>query len=102
MWDKPSDRPTIPQAVEALRADYKLPKRGLGGCVYIIIENTNYDQASADAMAACARRWGDQWGDGFLSQDQEVADMLAAMTATQRRKLSEDYSFYPSAGDDDA
>lgn len=88
-------KPTVPEAAEALREYYRLPHRGMGGCVHIIIEDTNCSQKDADYCASNARHWGENWAGGFLEEDQRIADMLAAMSTTQRRKLSVAYSFYP-------
>jgi hypothetical protein len=87
--------PTIPDVLPVLRAYYALPHRGLGGCVHVILEDSNADQATADACLKDAQAWGDRWGNGALPQDREVAELLAAMSTTQRRKLSAAHSFYP-------
>ncbi len=85
-------KPTVPEAAEALRAYYRLPRRGMGGAVHIIVEDTNCSQAHADSCLASAADWQ---GDEYAQRDVEIARMLAAMSTTQRRKLSRAYSFYP-------
>lgn len=96
MTDKPATRPTVPHAVEVLTAYYRLPLRGNGGAVHVITEDGNVDQGTADACVEGARAWGRTWGgDMLIETDVEVAEMLAAMTATQRRKLAQ-LAFYPT------
>ncbi len=80
---------TVPQAAEALRAYYRLPGNSMGGVVHIITEDGNTKQGHAEGCLEQARAGGDP-------ADIAVASMLAAMTRTQRTKLSR-MAFYPDA-----
>lgn len=95
--DKPADRPTVPQAAEALRLYYRLPGRANGGAVHIITEDGNIGQGHADWCLENARLWAERWSGAptFTLFDVAISGMLAAMTSTQRRRLSR-MSFYPS------
>lgn len=63
----------------------ELPRRGLGGCVHVILEDPNYGQAIADSCAANAGAWE---GGEYQAQDIALAQALAAMTTTQRRNVA--------------
>ncbi len=90
------DRPTVPEAVNALRAYHALPGRENGGAVHIVTEDGNVAQHFADWCVENAPKWGTEWGDGgFIEDDLRIAEMLAAMSATQRSKLYAEGSFYP-------
>jgi hypothetical protein len=87
--DKPRNRPTVPEVAEALRAYYRLPDRGVGGAVHIVIDDGNITQGSADWCAEHAREWGEQWArDRYIDEDVRIAEMVAALTNTQRSRLA--------------
>jgi hypothetical protein len=86
------EKPTVPQAAAALAAYYRLPGRDNGGVVHIITEDGNAEQSHADWCVQDARRCGTR-------EDVEIAEMLAAMSRTQRRKLYARFSFYPETSD---
>lgn len=69
-------------------AYYRLPGRENGGVVHIITEDGNAKQSHADSCVEEARQHG-------TSEDVEIAELLAAMSLTQRRKLYTQFDFYP-------
>ena len=81
------NRPTVPEAAEALRAYYQRPRCDMGGIVHIIVEDGNTEQSHANWCLAQAEDHGD-------TEDIRIALMLASMSRTQRTKLSH-MSFYP-------
>lgn len=97
MGDGRLNKPTVPQAVEALTAYYRIPGRDNGGVVHIITEDGNAKQEHADSCVEHARQHGTQ-------EDLEIAELLAAMSRTQRRKLYTRFTFYPTneSGSSDA
>jgi hypothetical protein len=88
--DKTSDRPTVPEVAALLRDYYRLPGRGVGGAVHIVVDDGNCDQRSADFCAEHAERWAREWSDApeYVDLDVKIARMLAEMTGTQRRRLA--------------
>lgn len=83
-------KPTVPQAAEALVSYYRLPGCDNGGFVHIITEDGNCKQSHADWCVEEARQHGSP-------EDLEIAELLAAMSFTQRRKLYSRFDFYPEA-----
>jgi hypothetical protein len=88
--DKAPDRPTVPEVAAMLRDYYRLPGRGVGGAVHIVVDDGNCDQGSADYCARHAAEWAREWSGSPEHADLDVrlARMLAQMTGTQRRRLA--------------
>jgi hypothetical protein len=104
--DKPRDRPTVPEAAEKLREYRKLPNRYTGGVVHICVDDPNYAQSHADYCVTSAPTYATEEAASYLSgpahlrsfaveptpelvaADIEIAGLIAALTVTQRRKLS--------------
>jgi hypothetical protein len=79
--DKPRDRPTVPEVAPLIRAIYEREGGGCGCCLHIVTDDYNCEQSSIDFCLEYARERGH-------SDCIRVAEMLAAMTITQRTKAS--------------
>lgn len=73
-------KPTLPEVIPLVRAWYKLPGNGAGGMFHIIIDDGNCEQHFANSALEDARETGDPVAI-------ELAEKLAAMSSTQRKKL---------------
>lgn len=78
--DSKQKKPTLPEVIPLVRAWYALPGNGAGGMFHIIIDDGNYEQHFANSALKEARETGDPVAI-------ELAEKLAAMSSTQRRKL---------------
>lgn len=78
--DKPTDRPTVPQAIAAIRAYYALPGNEVtGGNLHIVVDDKNLDDGSLVHCRERALERGDTEGIA-------LADLLLLLTRTQRKK----------------
>jgi hypothetical protein len=81
--DKPRDRPTVPEVLEIARAyNTVLEQRGsyVWGPLHIALGDGNLED---DSIVFCAERAVED-GD---AEGARIAEMLLAMTGTQRRKI---------------
>lgn len=79
----------VPEVAEKLRAYYASnDERSQGGFVHIVLEDSNTEQKHADWCLQEA----EQHGDAF---DVEIAQLLAGMSRTQRKKLSAMSHYWP-------
>lgn len=74
-------KPTVPEVMPLVREWYAMPGNQAGGIFHIILDDGNCQQTFADQALESARQLGDPVG-------LELAELLAAMSPTQRRKLS--------------
>jgi hypothetical protein len=77
--DKPRDRPTVPDVLPLIRAIYARPDGASGCCLHIVTDDFNCEQDNIDYCLAYARERGH-------TDCIQAAEMLAAMTITQRSK----------------
>lgn len=75
-------KPTIPEVHPLVQAWYRRPENGAGGMFHVILEDSNQEQRHADTALATARESGD-------AEAIHLAELLAAMSPTQRLKLSQ-------------
>lgn len=74
-------KPTIPDVLPLVKAWYAKPGNGCGGLFHIILEDGNHEQIWADKALEQARAANDL--DAI-----QLAELLVAMSKTQRLKLS--------------
>ncbi len=78
---KPANRPTVPEVVKLITALHAREGGAVGCCCHIMTDDPNWDQASADFCLQWAREQGH-------ADCIELAEKMAQMTTTQRRKAS--------------
>lgn len=78
--DFPRDRPTIPDVVPLLLRFYKHEENGSGGYLHIVLDDGNIARGHIEWCGTTAREAGDE-------EAARIADLMAQMTLTQRRKL---------------
>jgi hypothetical protein len=76
--NKPRDRPTVPEVLPLVRRIYE--RHCAGCCLHIVTDDGNIEQGHVDF---CVQQAKDQQHADCLA----AAEMLAAMTETQRRKV---------------
>lgn len=76
-----SVKPTIPEVLPLVKAWYDKPGNGAGGIFHIILDDGNNQQHWANLALEEAKELGEQ--DAIT-----LAEKLAAMSPTQRLKLS--------------
>ena len=80
--DKQTQRkPTVPEVMPLVREWYGKPGNQAGGIFHVILDDGNFEQVFADQALQSARELGDPAA-------VMLAELLAAMSPTQRRKLS--------------
>jgi hypothetical protein len=83
-------KPSIQDVVPALLEYYKREGNGSGGIFHIIIEDINYQKCHAVSALEDAKASGD-------ALELKIAELLVAMSSTQRRKLSASWYRYQAA-----
>lgn len=78
--EQPQKKPTIPEVIPLVKAWYALPGNDVGGIFHVMLDDGNWEQCFAHSALQDARELGDP-------QAIELAEKLAAMSGTQRRKL---------------
>ncbi|MCT0528339.1 hypothetical protein N0599_21620 [Pseudomonas aeruginosa] len=82
MVDKPTQKkPTVPEVMPLVREWYDKPGNQTGGIFHVILDDGNYEKVFADQALKSARELGDP-------EAVILAELLVAMSPTQRRKLS--------------
>ncbi len=76
--NKPRDRPTVPDVLPLVRQIYE--RHAAGCCLHIVTDDGNVEQ---DHVEFCVRQAQSEHHTDCLA----AAEMLAAMTETQRRKV---------------
>ena len=79
--DNMRQKPTIPEVLPIVKAWYAKPGNECGGMFHIILDDGNHEQHWATKALEEARASGD--GEAI-----HLAELLAAMSPTQRLKLS--------------
>jgi hypothetical protein len=78
--DFPRDRPTVPDVARLLLSFYKHEENASGGYLHIVLDDGNIERGHVEWCGAAAREAGDE-------EAARIADLMAQMTLTQRRKL---------------
>lgn len=78
--DKPRTRPTVPEVVALARKYYEHPNNLCGGNLHIVLDDRNLADHHIEACRQMAAAEADEAG-------VQLADMLLAMTPTQRRRV---------------
>jgi hypothetical protein len=78
--EQPQKKPTIPEVIPLVKAWYALPGNDVGGIFHVMLDDGNWEQCFANSALQDARELGDP-------QAIELAEKLAAMSGTQRRKI---------------
>lgn len=73
-------KPTVPEVLPIVRAYYAKPGNLCGGSLHIVIDDGNIE----DSHVRLCRAWAGKRGD---ADGVALADLLLAMSKTQRRKL---------------
>ena len=76
--DKPRNRPTVPDVLPLVRAIYE--RHCAGCCLHVVTDDGNVEQWCADACVETAR-------EREHADCLKAAEMLAAMTPTQRMRV---------------
>jgi hypothetical protein len=79
--DESNNKPTIPEVLPIVKAWYTKPGNECGGIFHVILDDGNHEQHWAAGALNDARASGDE-------EAIRLAELLAAMSPTQRRKLS--------------
>jgi hypothetical protein len=74
-------KPAIPEVLPIVKAWYAKPGNECGGMFHVILDDGNHEQQWAAGALEDARAFGDE-------EAIHLAELLAAMSPTQRRKLS--------------
>lgn len=76
-----TDRPTVPEMAEWVREFYRMPGNEVGGSLHIVLDDKNLADHHVASCIEFARERGDAEGE-------RLAETLARMSVTQRRKLA--------------
>lgn len=74
-------KPTIPEVLPLVKAWYARPGNEAGGVFHVILDDGNHERHWAEKALEDAQASAD-------TQAIELAQLLVAMSSTQRRKLS--------------
>lgn len=74
-------KPTIPEVLPLVKAWYAKPGNACGGLFHVMLDDGNHEKLWANKALDAARELGDK--DAIA-----LAELLAAMSPTQRLKLS--------------
>lgn len=74
-------KPTIPEVIPLIRAYKSVEENRCGGILHIVLDDGNVKDSDVDYCVARASEAGDKEG-------LKIANLLRAMSQTQRRKLS--------------
>ena len=72
---------TVPDVLPLVDRYYAMPGNSVGGTLHAVLEDGNVD----DQSILICRGWAEKKGD---TDAVEIADMMLAMTKTQRKRVS--------------
>lgn len=75
------NRPTVPEVIPLIRAYIAKPGNNVGGCLHAVLDDNNIRDSDILWCREYALEEGDE--DGV-----KLADLLLAMTKTQRNKIT--------------
>lgn len=84
------DKPAIPEIISLLTEWYSRPGNGVGGIFHVILDDGNFEPCFAKSAVEDSHQLKDPLAI-------EIAEMLAQMTSTQRRKLNMCWRSYAKA-----
>lgn len=80
-------KPTIPEVVPRFAAYYQMPENGVWGSLHCVLDDKNVRNCDVEGAKAWAAERADVEGE-------KLADILAKMSRTQRRKLPDAVDAY--------
>nr|WP_250808197.1 hypothetical protein [Neorhizobium tomejilense] len=83
-------KPSIPQVVARFAAYYELPGNGAWGSLHIVLDDGNVSNGNVEFCIEAAADSGDEEG-------RQLAEILLAMSRTQRAKLPQAVDAYLAA-----